>query len=163
MTAEHAHSGEIPTESAPPSGGVSGASASTTNASSDGADQAPSKKPAPSTSTSDRVAASTRSTITSLKLSSVGIEFALSVLIGVFAGRWLDGKLGTSPWLMIVLLCVGFAAGLRSLMRAMDKAGRAADKAEANAKPLESEELDAKDAPSDPNSSSSNRPGGGVL
>ncbi len=161
MTAEHAHSGEIPTESAPPSGGASGASgASTTNEASDGAQF---KKPGRSTSTSDRVAASTRATITSLKLSSVGIEFALSVLIGVFAGRWLDGKLGTSPWLMIVLLCVGFAAGLRSLMRSMDKAGRAADKAEADARPLDGEELEPKGAPSDPNSSSANRPGGGVL
>lgn len=154
MSADRAHSGEIPTES-PPKGGAPGASTEPKH----------SIKPSVATSTSDRVAASTRSTITSLKLSSVGIEFALSVLIGVFAGRWLDGKLGTSPWLMIVLLCVGFAAGLRSLMRAMDKAGRAADKAEANAKPLESEELEGKDAKdaSDPNSSSADRPGGGVL
>jgi F0F1-type ATP synthase assembly protein I len=91
---------------------------------------------APVTSTSDRVAATTRATLTSLKLSSVGIELALSVLLGLFAGRWLDGKLGTSPWLMILLLCVGFAAGLRSLMRTMDRAGRAADRAEADAKPL---------------------------
>ncbi len=91
---------------------------------------------APVPSTSDRVAATTRSTITSLKLSSVGIELALSVLLGLFAGRWLDKKLDTAPWLMILLLCVGFAAGLRSLMRTMDRAGRAADKAEADAKPL---------------------------
>ena len=74
MSADRAHSGEIPTES-PPKGGAPGASTEPKH----------SIKPSVATSTSDRVAASTRSTITSLKLSSVGIEFALSVLIGVFA------------------------------------------------------------------------------
>jgi ATP synthase protein I len=157
MTVDQAHSGEIPTESAPPSGGVSGASTTATEAAKRPAVSAPSA----ATSTSDRVAAATRATVTSLKLSSVGIEFALSVLIGVFAGRWLDGKLGSSPWLMILCLCLGFAAGLRSLIRAMDKAGRAADKAEAGARPIESEELEA--AKSDSPESSNRRPGGGVL
>jgi F0F1-type ATP synthase assembly protein I len=61
--------------------------------------------------------------------SDLGIELALSVLIGLFAGRWLDGKLGTSPWLMTVLLCCGFAAGLRSIVRTMDKASASADSA----------------------------------
>jgi ATP synthase protein I len=47
----------------------------------------------------------------------VGIEFSLSVLIGLLGGRWVDGKLGTSPWLMIVGLLLGVSAALRSLIR----------------------------------------------
>ena len=48
---------------------------------------------------------------------SIGIEFALSVLVGLGAGYWLDKKLGTAPWIMLVGLCFGFAAGLRSMFQ----------------------------------------------
>jgi F0F1-type ATP synthase assembly protein I len=51
------------------------------------------------------------------KLTSVGIEFSLSVLLGLLGGRWVDEKLGTSPWLMIVGLLLGVSAALRSLIR----------------------------------------------
>ena len=59
------------------------------------------------------------------KLASVGIEFSLSTLIGLLGGRWLDGKLGTQPWLMIVGLVLGVVAGFRSLLRAAGQANRA--------------------------------------
>ena len=44
---------------------------------------------------------------------AVGIEFVGSVLVGALIGYLLDGWLGTAPWLMIVFLGLGFAAGLR--------------------------------------------------
>jgi ATP synthase protein I len=34
-------------------------------------------------------------------------------LAGFFAGRWLDGKLGTLPWLSLVGVILGFAAAGR--------------------------------------------------
>jgi ATP synthase protein I len=86
-------------------------------------------------SPSDRVAARTRQTMQSLKLSSVGIELALSVVLGMFAGRWLDGKLGSAPWLTIGCLMIGFAAGLRSIMRTMDRAARSADRSSTEDEP----------------------------
>jgi F0F1-type ATP synthase assembly protein I len=52
------------------------------------------------------------------RLASVGIEFSISTLVGLLGGRWLDGKLGTTPWLMIVGLLLGVTAGMRSLIRA---------------------------------------------
>lgn len=52
------------------------------------------------------------------RLASVGIEFSISTLVGLLGGRWLDGKLGTAPWLMIVGLLLGVTAGMRSLIRA---------------------------------------------
>jgi len=57
-------------------------------------------------------------------LASVGIELALSIVIGLLGGQWLDGKLGTKPWLMIVGLVLGSFAGFRSLIRTARKAQR---------------------------------------
>jgi predicted ABC-type sugar transport system permease subunit len=42
----------------------------------------------------------------------------LSLLIGLGIGYYLDKWLGTAPWLMIIWLGFGFAAGFRSLYRA---------------------------------------------
>jgi hypothetical protein len=50
------------------------------------------------------------------RVSAVGIEFALSVVVGYFGGRWIDGKLGTI-WLSWVGLALGIFAGFRSLYR----------------------------------------------
>ncbi|GAA4765962.1 F0F1 ATP synthase assembly protein [Stakelama sediminis] len=44
---------------------------------------------------------------------AVGIEFVGSVLVGAVVGLLLDKWLGTAPWIMIVLLLLGFVAGLR--------------------------------------------------
>jgi ATP synthase protein I len=62
-----------------------------------------------------------------LRLASVGIELAISTVIGLLGGRWIDGKLGTEPWLMIVGLVLGVTAGFRSLFLAARKANRATD------------------------------------
>jgi len=51
-------------------------------------------------------------------LASVGLSFVLAVVIGITVGLWLDGKLGTSPWLFFLFLCLGFAAGVVNLYRA---------------------------------------------
>ena len=51
-------------------------------------------------------------------LATVGFSFVLAVVIGVATGIWLDKKLGTSPWLFFLFLCLGFAAGVLNLYRA---------------------------------------------
>ncbi len=48
---------------------------------------------------------------------SVGIEFAAAIGIGMAIGYWLDRWLGSEPWLMLVFLALGFAAGIRNLLR----------------------------------------------
>ena len=58
--------------------------------------------------------------------SSVGLEFGISVIIGILIGRWLDREAGTEPWLTIVFMCLGFAAGVRGILRAWKRADRAA-------------------------------------
>lgn len=53
---------------------------------------------------------------------AVGIELALSVVIGLLAGQWADGKLGTEPIGTIIGLILGVIAGFRSLIRLARKA-----------------------------------------
>ena len=52
------------------------------------------------------------------KYSALGLEMAISVIIGLAVGYYLDRWLGTSPWLTVVWIGIGFAAGVRSLYRA---------------------------------------------
>jgi len=56
------------------------------------------------------------------RLSAAGIELSISTMIGVFGGRWLDGKLETSPLFMLVGLVLGVVAGFRSIYLAARKA-----------------------------------------
>lgn len=74
--------------------------------------------------------ARTRSYYRGLSATSVGLEFAIAVVITLFAGLWLDRKLGTSPWLMLLCLCFGFAAGMRGVWRHVAEADRAAKESE---------------------------------
>lgn len=47
----------------------------------------------------------------------VGLQFALSIVLFLFVGRWLDAKLGTAPWLLLAGVMLGAAAGFYSLYR----------------------------------------------
>jgi ATP synthase protein I len=49
---------------------------------------------------------------------TVGLEIVLAVTFGTFGGHWLDGRLGTEPWLMLVGAGFGIAAAARFLWRA---------------------------------------------
>jgi ATP synthase protein I len=60
-----------------------------------------------------------------LSASSVGLELGIAVVIGLFAGMWLDGKAGTTPWLMLLFLGFGLVAGFRNVLRAVKRAERA--------------------------------------
>ena len=58
---------------------------------------------------------------------TVGLELALSVLLGLVAGRWLDRYFGTGGWLTLLGLAYGVAAGVRALYRAAQAATREAE------------------------------------
>lgn len=49
-----------------------------------------------------------------LRLSS---EFLAAILVGVVLGYLLDQALGTTPWLLLVMLIIGFAAGVLNVVR----------------------------------------------
>lgn len=46
-----------------------------------------------------------------------GTELVVSVLAGFLAGQWLDGRLGTGPWLMLAGALAGISLGLYQLIR----------------------------------------------
>ena len=47
----------------------------------------------------------------------LGLQFALSILLFLYAGQWLDKKLGTSPWLLMLGVFLGAGAGFYSIYR----------------------------------------------
>jgi F0F1-type ATP synthase assembly protein I len=52
------------------------------------------------------------------KTAQIGMEFIAAVMVCVAIGWWLDGQLGTSPWLVIGGTGLGFAAGLWLMVKA---------------------------------------------
>lgn len=61
------------------------------------------------------------------RVGALGIELAASTVIGLLGGRWLDGKLGTEPWLSIVGLVLGVIAGFKSLYQTAKKHAQTTD------------------------------------
>jgi ATP synthase protein I len=49
----------------------------------------------------------------------------LAVVLGWFMGHWLDGKLGTDPYLMLLFVMCGVAAGFKGVIRVARQAKRA--------------------------------------
>lgn len=57
-------------------------------------------------------------------MATVGFEFALVVAVFFLGGLFLDGKLGTRPWLAAAGALVGVAAGMFLLIRRVVRASR---------------------------------------
>jgi ATP synthase protein I len=71
---------------------------------------------------------------------TLGLQLALSVVVCFFVGRWLDGWLGTSPWLMIAGLALGIVGGFLQFFRTVIGLGKVEDeKAEQQRKRYERE------------------------
>jgi ATP synthase protein I len=49
--------------------------------------------------------------------SSIGIVFVVAIFIGWGFGSWLDKKLGTSPYLMLVFTLIGIVAGFVEMVQ----------------------------------------------
>jgi ATP synthase protein I len=58
------------------------------------------------------------------QLSTIGMSFVFALVIGFGAGYWLDGVLGTKPWLAFVGFFFGLAAGVLNVYRVMQLASR---------------------------------------
>ena len=52
------------------------------------------------------------------RVSAVGMELGGAIIVCLLAGWWLDGKLGTGPWLTVVGVLIGSVAGFRAVYRA---------------------------------------------
>ena len=61
------------------------------------------------------------------ELSSIGLVLVVSTIIGLVGGYYADRLLGTSPWLLLVGLVLGIAAGFVNLFRSVNRADRELD------------------------------------
>lgn len=50
----------------------------------------------------------------------IGLTFAVSILAFLFLGHWLDGVLGTYPWLMIIGAALGLTLGFIHLITTLN-------------------------------------------
>lgn len=60
----------------------------------------------------------------------IAVELVVGVAVGGFIGWVLDRQLGTRPWLLIVFIVLGFAAGMLNIIRT-------AQRMQAEAEPLQ--------------------------
>ncbi len=58
------------------------------------------------------------------QFAGLGLQFVLSLLLFLYAGQWVDGKLGTSPWFLILGVFTGASAAFYSMYRALKAAER---------------------------------------
>jgi ATP synthase protein I len=61
------------------------------------------------------------------ELSSVGFAMVLATVIGLAGGYYLDHWLGTKPWLLLLGLGFGIAAGFVIFFRSVKRAERELD------------------------------------
>ena len=64
------------------------------------------------------------------ELSSLGVAMVAATIIGLGGGYYADRWLGTSPWLMLVGLLFGIAAGFVNLFRSVKAAERTLDESD---------------------------------
>ena len=53
------------------------------------------------------------------QMSTIGMSFVLALILGFGAGYWLDGALGTKPWLSFMGFFLGLAAGVLNVYRVL--------------------------------------------
>jgi F0F1-type ATP synthase assembly protein I len=61
------------------------------------------------------------------KYAGLGLQFALSILIFLYAGQWLDRRLGTGSVFLVVGVFVGASAAFYSMYRTLVKEQRRMD------------------------------------
>ena len=49
-------------------------------------------------------------------MTQIGISSALCIFFGVFFGRFLDDRLGTSPWLLLLFALIGCVAAFKVMV-----------------------------------------------
>ena len=57
-------------------------------------------------------------------LSAIPFILALAPIVGYFLGKYLDKKFRTEPWLSLILLGLGFVAGVRETIKLVQLAQR---------------------------------------
>jgi hypothetical protein len=67
-----------------------------------------------------------------MRYAGLGVQLAVSLLVFVLAGQWLDKRMGNTGIITVVAAFVGFGGTMYSLIRALNRqngGGKDADKA----------------------------------
>jgi positive regulator of sigma E activity len=56
-----------------------------------------------------------------MRYAGLGIQLAVTLLVFVLVGQWLDRKLGTGQILTVVAAFVGFGGSMYSLIRSLNR------------------------------------------
>jgi F0F1-type ATP synthase assembly protein I len=64
-----------------------------------------------------------RKGISGTEFAGVGMQFSATIVVFALAGIWLDKRLGTSPWLVILMVFSGAGLGFWSMYRKMIRPG----------------------------------------
>lgn len=56
---------------------------------------------------------------TAAAFAGYGLQLAITIVVGLYAGEWVDKRLGTSPLMLIVGVFVGATFGFYSMYRAL--------------------------------------------
>ena len=59
-----------------------------------------------------------------MRLVGLGMEFAVTVVLGLAVGYYLDRWLGTKPWLLMVGVVLGGVLGFYGFLRRLTPIGR---------------------------------------
>jgi len=51
------------------------------------------------------------------RYAGIGLQFAVSVLLFLYAGQWFDRRFGTAPWGVLLGVLVGASAAFHSMYR----------------------------------------------
>jgi len=57
------------------------------------------------------------------EFAGVGMQFSATIVVFALSGVWLDKRLGTSPWLVLVMVFGGAGLGFWSMIRRISKPG----------------------------------------
>jgi ATP synthase protein I len=57
-------------------------------------------------------------------VSVIGIQLAVSTIVGTGIGYLLDRWLGTEPWLLVLFFILGTVAGFREMFRTVSRASQ---------------------------------------
>jgi F0F1-type ATP synthase assembly protein I len=67
--------------------------------------------------------------LSAAEFAGVGIQFAAAILVFLFAGQWLDRRLGTKGWFTIAGVFIGGAGAFYNMYRKIAAAQRRDDEA----------------------------------
>ena len=53
--------------------------------------------------------------------STISMEIAITVTLGFWLGRFLDGRFGTEPWIMVAGVLLGMGLGIFSIIQTLER------------------------------------------